>query len=232
MGPQEPGNRILHLIYGLCMYSNDKALMRLYSMSDWQELNLTFNSKKLLKELEPFDADWKKYNPSNEKNNRWGLSVTSLDGGLSGIPDLMSLKQHYDNTGQQVSDSDINVPTRVWTECETVQRILEPFRPWVIRTHFLRLDAGSYFPDHHDMLRREFCRDHIRLTAFVNVNEYSFKWIYDDKIIKCNNGSIWYFNSHKRHCVFSTADNMLIMVILLEFNEDLYFYLMNNMRVS
>ena len=71
-------------------YENDKALARLATMSDWQQFP-GFNSHKVLKELEPFKDDWKRYNPKKAGNNRWGLSVTSYDGGLSGIPDLTSL---------------------------------------------------------------------------------------------------------------------------------------------
>ena len=214
------------------MKKNDKAMMRLLSMSDWQQLKCNFSSKKMLEELKQFDGDWKRYNPSKLKNNRWGLSVTSLDGGLSGIPDLTSLKEHYDNTGEKVSDRDITVPTDVWKKSGEVQKILDPLRPWVLRTHFLRMDEGSFFPDHYDMLRQEFDHDQIRLTAFININEYGFKWIYDDRLIKCQNGSLWYFNSHKRHCVFSTQANMIIMVILLKFDYDLHIHLMKNTRVS
>ena len=74
------------------MNDNDKALQRLYTMSDWQEFG-GFNAKKVKEELKLFDNDWKKYNP-NKLNNRWGLSITSIDGGLSGIPDLTSLRDY------------------------------------------------------------------------------------------------------------------------------------------
>ena len=214
------------------MNNNDNAMMRLLSMSDWQQLTLKFNPKKILQELDLFKNDWKRYNSHKPNNNRWGLSVTSLDGDLSGIPDLNSLHDYNELTGKTLSDSDITTPTAVWHECEEVQRILDPIKPWVLRTHFLRMDQGSFFPDHVDMQRMNFDNHTIRLTAFVNVNEYNFKWIYDDRLIKCNNGSVWFFNSHKRHCVFSTSDGMMIMVIVLKFDTELFRVLIKNSKVS
>ena len=80
------------------MQNNDKAMIRLLSMSDWQEFK-GFDYKKMLKELEPFKDEWKRYNPRKTENNRWGLSVTSFDGGLSGYPDLDSLLNYEQETG-------------------------------------------------------------------------------------------------------------------------------------
>ena len=84
---------------------------RLKSMADWQEF-AGFNAKKIKQELEPFENDWVRYNPK-KPNNRWGLSVTSLDGGLSGIPDLTSLKDWELQTGEVLNNHDIVTPTRV-----------------------------------------------------------------------------------------------------------------------
>ena len=58
------------------MNDDDKALLRLNTMSDWIELNPGFKKDKLLEELKPFENDWKRYNPK-KPNNRFGLSVTT-----------------------------------------------------------------------------------------------------------------------------------------------------------
>ena len=49
------------------MNDDEKALARLYTMCDWIEFP-GFNSKKLLEEIKPFENDWKRYNPNNQKN--------------------------------------------------------------------------------------------------------------------------------------------------------------------
>ena len=48
------------------MNDNDKALLRLNTMSDWIEFS-SFKKDKLLEELKPFENDWKRYN-YNAKN--------------------------------------------------------------------------------------------------------------------------------------------------------------------
>ena len=214
------------------MTPSDKALIRLSMMSDWQELK-NFDSQKLLKEIEQFKDDWKPYNPK-KPNNRWGLSVTSIDGKLSGIPDLNSLLDYEKETGQVVENIDLNVPTEVYKQNEELQKILKPYLPWLTRCHFLRIDRGGFFPDHLDVIQAErYGFDEVRLVGFVHVNEYGFKWIYDDRIIKKNNGTLWYFNGGKRHNVFSTDDGMILLIICLSpWDEKLFSTIFDQAKVN
>lgn len=211
------------------MMDSKQSLQRFYTMSDWQEFE-GFDCQKLLKEIKIFSKHWKRYNPKKLPNNRWGLSVTSIDGGLSGVPDLSSLLDYEKETGKTITNLDLNKPTNVWKQSEELTKILEPWKQWVTRCHFLRMDKGSFFPDHYDINKHDPSYDEIRLTGFVNVNEYGLKWIYDydDKVIKCQNGSLWYFNANKRHCVFSTQDNMILLIICLKWDSDLLYYIMDN----
>ena len=211
-------------------YEDDKALARLATMSDWQEFP-GFNSYKVLEELKPFENDWKPYNPKKTGNNRWGLSVTSYDGGLSGIPDLTSLLDYELETGVVLHNHDIDVPTPVWEKSTELKKLLDPWKPWITRSHFLRMDKGSFFPDHFDINKHYFDYDEVRFVGFVNVNEYSFKWIYDDKIIKGQNGGFWYFNANKRHCVFSTEDDIMLLVVCMKWDKDLFIKMIDNAHV-
>mgnify|MGYP001161059121 FL=1 len=203
------------------MNDDDKALLRLNTMSDWIELNPGFKKDKLLEELKPFENDWKKYNPK-KPNNRFGLSVTSIDGGLHGIPDLTSLRDWEIQTGEQIHNHDLNVPTDVYKNCPTLQAILEPWKPWLGRCHFLRMDRGSFFPEHFDINKEDYSYDEVRFIGFVKCNEYDFKWIYDDRVIKGNQGTLWYFNGNKRHSVFSFKDGIILLVMCLKFDKDLF----------
>ena len=203
------------------MNDDDKALLRLNTMSDWIELNPGFKKDKLLEELKPFENDWKKYNPK-KPNNRYGLSVTSIDGGLHGIPDLTSLRDWEIQTGELIHNHELNVPTDVYKNCPTLQAILEPWKPWLGRCHFLRMDRGSFFPEHFDINKEDYSYDEVRFIGFVKCNEYDFKWIYDDKVIKGNPGTLWYFNGNKRHSVFSFKDGIILLVMCLKFDKDLF----------
>ena len=64
------------------------------------------------------------------------------------------------------------------------------------------MDRGSFFPEHFDINKEDYSYEEVRFVGFVNCNEYDFKWIYDDKVIKGNSGTLWYFNGNKRHSVF------------------------------
>ena len=94
------------------------------------------------------------------------------------------------------------------------------------------MDRGGFFPEHFDVNKLDPTYDEIRLTAFVDVNEYDFKWIYDDKVIKKNSGSVLYFNGNKRHSVFSTKDGMIIMVICLAWDAELFAKMIKHALVS
>ena len=84
------------------MENIDKALMRLLSMDDWFEME-SFDEKQLMEEMEIFKDDWKPYN-LRKSHQRWGLSITSLDGGLSGIPDLDSLYEYNKKNGTNIAN--------------------------------------------------------------------------------------------------------------------------------
>ena len=197
------------------------AMTRLSMMSDWQLLS-KFDHWKMLQEIEPFKDDWKRYNPKKTGNNRWGLSVTSYDGGLSGIPDLTSLLDYKEQTGIELHNHDIVEPTEVWKQSEELTKLLAPWEKWVTRCHFLRLDKGGFFPDHYDINKHHFEYEEIRFVAFVNANEFDFKWFYDDSIFKGNSGELYYFNANKRHSVYSTADNMILLVVCMSFDKELF----------
>lgn len=212
------------------MFETQIAMTRLSMMSDWQEL-ARFDHKKIMQEIAPFENDWKRYNPNRTGNNRWGLSVTSYDGGLSGIPDLTSLLHYKQETGITVHNYDLKEPTEVWKQSEELTRLLEPWKKWVTRCHFLRMDKGGYFPDHYDVNKHDFGYEEVRFIGFVNTNEYYFKWIYDDKIIKGENGSLWYFNANKRHSVHSTEDGVILLVVCLSFDKELFLKMVDTAMV-
>ena len=79
---------------------------------DYYPLNIKGSTSKIINKLED-NFTWIQYNP--RKNiDRYGLSITSLDGGLSGRPDLDSLLEHYKKTGIWIDETEINVKTEVY----------------------------------------------------------------------------------------------------------------------
>jgi hypothetical protein len=200
----------------------DKALSRLMTMGDWLQMKTKINTKKLIEEIKPFENDWKPYNLRNP-NNRFGLSITSLDGRLSGIPDLDSLLQWNDIHDTNITNHDIKTFTPVYDNSPELQRILEPWKPWLGRCHFLKMNKGGYFPEHYDINKTEYGYDEIRFAGFLNnCNKSNFKFIYEDTVQNVRDGELWYFNANKRHTVFSTTDDAIMIVFCLKFDEHLF----------
>lgn len=213
------------------MTPSEKALFRLHTLEEWMELK-PFSSDNILDEIRPFENDWKPYNV-RKPNNRFGLSITSLDGDLTGIPDLDSLKEYNEKHGTDVKNHDINKVTEVYNQSPEIQKILEPYKPWLGRCHLLKLNAGGYFPEHYDINKLDYSYDEIRLIGFVNNNDKArMKFIYEDTVINVETGTLWYFNASKRHTVFSTTDNCIMLVVCLTFDEKLFEVLLNNYRVG
>lgn len=209
----------------------DKALARLHTMGDWLEMK-SFNSRALMKEVDRYADDWKPYNV-RKPNNRWGLSITSLDGELSGIPDLDSLYEYNLKHGTQFSNHDINTYTDVYYDSPTLQEIIAPWRPWLGRCHYLKLNSGGFFPEHYDINKLDYKYEDARLIAFVNrTSKDTMKFIYEDTVMNVKEGSLYYFNASKRHSVFSMMDDCIMIVFCLRFDEKLFETMIQQYRLK
>ena len=209
----------------------DIAYNRLHTMGDWLEME-SFNSNNIMEELKPYNNDWKPYNV-RKPNNRWGLSITSLDGGLSGIPDLDSLYEYNKDSDVKITNQDIKTYTSVYETMPTLQKVIEPWKPWLGRCHFLKLNAGGYFPEHYDINKLDYSYDDTRLIAFVNnTNKCTMKFLYEDKLMEVENGSLYWFNASKRHSVFSMQDDCIMIVFCLKFDENLFETIIKQYRMA
>jgi hypothetical protein len=213
------------------MSAYNAALHRLYAMGDWLQLQ-SFDQNKLLGELVQFTNNWKPYN-LRKPNNRWGLSITSLDGELGGIPDLDSLYEYNKRNNTEITNYDIKNYTEVYKQSPSLQKIIEPWKPWLGRCHFLKLNSGGFFPEHYDINKLDYSYDDTRLIAFVNNNEkYGMKFLYEDQLLNVNEGSLYWFNANKRHSVFSMVDNCIMIVFCLRFDEKLFETIINQYRLK
>ena len=94
--------------------------LHLSNLGDVVPLNINVDIGKTRKELEYFKDEWKQYNP-RKPNPREGLSITSLDGKLSGIPDLDSLIEYNKLNNVRIKEIDINVRTPVAEKVESIK---------------------------------------------------------------------------------------------------------------
>lgn len=174
------------------------------------ELNVSTNAEKLVEWSNKFD--WVKYNPRKDVN-RWGLSITSLDGGLSGVPDLDSLYEYNKENGTQYTEQDFDKPTPALND--QIKDVLAPWEGHYYRTHFLKFGPGGFFPPHRDWDYETFTNKSFRLIMpLENVNPPYFNFVYEDKILNWKTGSLYFLDTIKMHYLFncSLLDSYWIVV--------------------
>ena len=163
------------------------------------QLNITLDNPNQFVNWTEENFEYVRYNP-RKPIDRWGLSITSYDGGLSGIPDLDSLGDYCIENNVSLEESDFNVPTEVYKQSRELQEILKPFKEHCYRTHILKLNPGSYFPKHRDLRLDNF--NHFRLIMPLK-NPCTF--IIEDKILNWEIGTMYFLDTSKVHELFNTS---------------------------
>lgn len=164
---------------------------------------------------------WKYYQPHKENYNRYGLSVTSLDGGFSGEPDLYSLREWYKMTGESYNEFSFKKRTNIVSFLPELDKFLDFFEPALGRTHFLKLNKGGFFPPHRDN-GANVSIDNFRIIIPIhNFGINDMKWIQEEKILRMDLGSTYFINTTKLHSVFSFVDNCLMLVLNVQADQSI-----------
>ena len=154
-------------------------------------------SHKVVKTIED-KFDFVKYNP-RKSIDRWGLSLTSLDGTMSGIPDLDSLLEYNRENNTSYEEEDFYVPTLAYNNFDEV---LRNFEPWLFRTHVLKLNPGGFFPPHRDVLG---LRSFRLIVPLKNCKAPSVNFIVEDKILNFEEGRVYFVDTIKMHYIFNAT---------------------------
>jgi hypothetical protein len=187
----------------------------LASYGDQIKLNLSFNSNKFVDWTEEH-FKYVRYNPRKDIN-RWGLSITSLDGGVTGIPDLDSLKEYNKENGTTYNERDFNVPTLV-LENEELKRVTDPWKDDLFRSHVLKLGPGGFFPPHRDVMSVR--PDSFRIISPLK-NKHGVFFIMDNRILEWTVGSLYYLNTAKSHTLFNASMSPSYWLVLnVSLNEN------------
>jgi len=185
---------------------------------------ITCDADEVIKQLKQFDDNWKKFNPHKQHILRDGLSVTSLGGELDG-PDLDSLWDLWERTGISYTESDFNVLTDVYHKCPEVQKLIDPWKPWLARCHFLRLPQGGHFPPHLDGGTHDTPSVFRIIVPIQNCQPPNFFMMIKSGVefeaIPFKYGMSTYVNTMKRHTLFNTNSKDSIMLIMnIQYTED------------
>ena len=191
----------------------------LTAYGDQVKLNIYQNSKTMLERLIQFDDNWTKYNP-RKHINRWGLSVTNLDGNLGPGPDLDSLYEYNKENNTNITESDFIVPTPVY---DVLKLYCDPFKEWLFRSHILKLKPGGFFPSHVDNMGSTI--DSFRLIVPLQVcnplDGGYFMYQYDNVLHWCY-GSLYFLNTCKRHTIFNAndEDDHIVLIMNIKLTEE------------
>lgn len=164
---------------------------------------------------------WKVYQPHKPGYNRFGLSVTSLDGGFSGLPDLASLREYNSINNTSYNESDFKARTNVEAFIPELKPLLDFFEPNLGRCHFLRLDKGGFFPPHRDNGAIVAVPSFRILVPINNFGTNDMKWIQNEQILNLKLGHVYFINTSKIHSLFSFVDNCLMLVLNVMWDEQI-----------
>ena len=181
----------------------------LTAYGDQFQLNHEIDATKTLKQLEQYNEFYSPYNP-RKKNNRWGLSITNLDGKLGPGPDLDSLLQYNTENNTSLTELDFNTPTPVY---DIFKDVLDPIKKHLVRCHILQLRPGGYFPAHIDNYGLDI--DSFRvLIPLENMNPAHSYMLIEDRVLHWDHGGIYFVNTCKQHILFNCGYGNMTMVVL------------------
>lgn len=150
---------------------------------------------------------WPRYNPRKLDNNRWGLPITSLDGSMSGIPDLDSLKEYNKLHNTSYKETDFKTFTQA-AEWSNVRKFLSGFEE-IGRCHYIKLNAGGFFPWHRDGASAE--QTSIRLICPLIYDDTGLVWLQERTQLQFKTGRWVAINTAKTHAVFAFMPQMFIV---------------------
>ena len=198
----------------------------LLSFGDLIPLKLKCDVKKLFDETEEFV--YLKYNPRKDIE-RYGLSITSLDGSLNGI-DLDSIKEYNKENNTEYDELSFNKFTKVYHTSSEIQKIVEPFKNHIGRSHILSLQEGGYFPPHRDLPVYVEQQNSLRiLVPLKGCNPPDMYFMYEDKPLHFEHGRAYFLNTNKSHNLFAFKDSYMI-VLNIKTSEEVYQILGDNFQ--
>ena len=198
----------------------------LLSFGDLIPLKLKCDVKKLFDETEKFV--YLKYNPRKDIE-RYGLSITSLDGSLNGV-DLDSIKEYNKENNTEYDELSFNKFTEVYNVSSEIQKIVEPFKNHIGRSHILHLAEGGYFPPHRDLPVYVEQQNSLRvLVPLKGCNPPDMYFMYEDKPLHFEHGRAYFLNTNKSHNLFSFKDSYMV-VLNIKTSEEVYKILGDNFQ--
>jgi len=205
-------------------------ISKITQWGDFFQINAEFDVDKLLHEVTPHNDKWSQYNPRKDWIKRDGLCVLNERGKCGPGPALDSLRQYNREHETTWHEDDFNVPTELYNTSSELQRVMGPMLNWSVRSHFLRLPPGGYFPPHRDHVFGE--QTSFRLIwAIENCNPPHCRFILEDKTLNFGYGECYVVNTTKSHTLFNCSTNYdsIWLVVNAKITDDSYLFIRDHL---
>jgi len=196
-------------------------------------LNVRLNCYKLATELEQFAPNWSQYNTLKPWIARQGLCVLNEKGSVGPGPALNALHEWNRAHDTKFRETDFNKPTEVYHNSEQVRRVLKDILPYCVRTHFLKLLPGGYFPPHRDFVGRD-QRTFRLIIPITYCNPPGTRYMIEDKTLYWEEGTMYAINTTKEHTLFNasvSSESIWLVINAIVCDETINFVL-NNIKVT
>lgn len=192
-------------------------LFPLISLGPVIELDFSVDSSKFESELDGLASKWRPYNP--RKNiSRYGLSLTSLNGDDSGVPDLDSLKEFNQANSTNYLESDFKTPTEAFQKLTALHPVMNFFEGHLGRSHIIKLDSGGFFPPHRDAYIEPSC-----FRIFIpcqNCQKDQFVFLVNDKQVIFEPYKVYFIDTRLEHSTFSFANHSTQVILNVAVSEE------------
>jgi len=194
------------------------------------EINLCMSNAEEFIGWTEHNFEYVQYNP-RKPIARYGLSITSLDGGLSGVPDLDSVLEYNRDNNTSYDETYFNVPTPVY-EHPSVRECFDPIKNNICRTHILKLDPGGFFPPHRDIIQDYFSSFRL-IIPLKNANPPALNFMLDGSLLHWNIGSVYFVDTAKMHYLFNAGSMPSYLIVAnVNLNETTVKYIASNLKFT
>ena len=196
----------------------------LSSLGEICPLEIHFDSLLLEKQLKPYLDKWVPYNKNKPEYKRYGLSLFSLDGGISGEVDLNSIYEYNQKNKTHYTELSFRTPTFYWKKFSALSEPLKGIEKSLGRSHLIKLDNGGFFPPHRDL-----GMDTFRFISFFKSDPDVFTFLLNDKKFFFVTNRLYFFNARKTHSLFSFRNNAIILILNVEYSRDSIDFVFKNL---
>ena len=176
----------------------------IYQFGDQYALDREIDTEDMIGELEIYEDKWSQYNPRKSHIRRYGLCVLNSLGKIGPSPALDSIKEYNQLNNTNIQESDCNRPTELYKDSKTLQTLFQDMLPWCVRTHFLKLEPGGFFPPHRDHTFGK--QSTFRMIVPIkNCNPPDARFIIEDKSLYWEIGRLYIVNTTKQHSLFNAS---------------------------